>query len=121
MRLLVLPLLLCACHGSGGTAPTIALTVQLADGRHCRDAAVTTIEIPLGGRGDLARRIDLVCYEAEAPRSASITGLPLEDVVDVLGLSAEDAVLYRGTLKAADHLDTQTPTAFVTLYAAEAR
>ena len=113
--------MLAACNGSGGTAPTIALSIQLADGRHCRDAGVNTIEIPLGGKGDLARVIDAVCYEAEAPLSIAAVGLPLEESVDVLGLSAEGATLYRGALTAADHLDSTAPTALVTLYAIEAR
>ncbi|MEO6950963.1 MAG: hypothetical protein ABI321_04040 [Polyangia bacterium] len=121
MRLLVLPLVLAACNGSGETAPTIALSIELADGRHCRDAAVTTVEIPLGGKGDLARVIDAICYEAEAPLSIAAVGLPLDEQVEVLGLSAEGATLYRGALKAADHLDSMAPAALVTLYAIEAR
>ena len=121
MRLLVLPLLLSACNGSGETAPTIALSIELADGRHCRDAAVTTIEIHLGGAADLARNLDAACYAAEAPLSVAAMALPLAGTVDVLGLSAERAILYRGALKVADHLDSTAPAALVTLYAIEAR
>lgn len=117
----MLPLLLSACTVSGETAPGIALSIQLADGRHCRDAAVTTLEIQLGGTGDLARNLDFVGYEAEAPLSVAAVGLPLAETVDVLGLSAERAILYRGALKAADHLGSAIPTALVTLYAVEAR
>ncbi len=87
-----------ACDG--GTAPEIAFSVALADGRTCRDASVTTLVVAHGGDA-LA---DDLCEHAEPPGVLRASGLPLNDEIEVFGDSAGGAHLYRGTLVAAELL-----------------
>jgi hypothetical protein len=118
VRLALLALLLAACSDDTGTLPSIAVTVALADGRTCRDAGATAIELP-HVQGD-AGPIAFVCFDAEAPRSVVLDDLPLDDV-ELVAISATGAPLYRGDLHASQFVSEQTPAATVVLYADVAR
>jgi hypothetical protein len=103
LRLASLALL--AIGGCGGdVVPSLTLSVRFADGRSCRDASVTRVQIVYG-----ATPQSFICVDAEAPRAVTATMLPLSDALDVDGLSAEGARLYRGRLVAADVLAAPAP------------
>ncbi len=104
---------LCACDS--GTAPMVSFSIALADGRSCRDSGVTTLAVAAGG--GFAR---FVCHDAEAPRTITAMNVSFAGETDLLGLSAEGAVLYRGAFIAADVLGATAPPV-VTLFPDAAR
>ena len=111
--LLVLPLL--AACASGETLPTLDFSTRLADGRGCRDASITTIQLHRGSADPLR----FICFDTESPRLVTAVAVPIEEV-DVLGLSVEGAPLYRGRLEAGQSIGGPTPTVVV-LYPYAAR
>jgi hypothetical protein len=116
VRALVLPILFAAACG-GDVIPDVTLSITLADGRTCRDASVITLLVGTGDPNDPAAQT-FRCYDAEAPRAIDAKNLPLSDDVPLIGLSAQNAPLYRGHVVPADVV--ATPTA-VLLYPDAAR
>jgi hypothetical protein len=93
--------------GCGGdVVPSLTFSVRLADGRRCRDASVTRVRIVYGPGPQT-----FICVDAEAPSAVTATALPLSEALDVDGLSAEGASLYRGRLVVSDLLAAPAPVA----------
>ena len=116
-RLALVPLLALAGCGGGGLAPTLHLTTVLADGRSCRDAGVSMIELAFGASPPPR----YTCLESALPLAVEAVGLPLADEVEVRGLSMQGALLYRGRLVATEVLSTSMAAVTVTLYPAAVR
>ena len=101
---------LAACNSA--TAPPIFLSIALADGRACTDAAVLAISIER--RGQDAERY--LCDDTHRPNQVRVGNLPLYEAVRLRGESTDGAELYRGSLIAADVVTGPEPAATVTLY-----
>jgi hypothetical protein len=114
-RTVALGVALGAC-ASSTMAPAVSFSIALADGRTCRDASVVAVVVTRGA----THYASFVCEDAEAPLTVSVDALPLTDSVSVLGLSAQGAVLYRGSFTASDLVGIDM-AAVVRLYADGAR
>jgi hypothetical protein len=106
VRLLLLAVLSVVAVGcDAGVAPKVTFSVALADGRPCRDAGVNTLAVTKAD-GSLEK---FLCFDAEPPGTVTAVDVSFAGDTALLGLSAENAVLYRGSFVASDVLAAAEP------------
>ena len=122
LRSALVPLALALAAGACSPAPTgpEVLSWQLADGRDCATAGVTTVELRLSRALSTSPLAAARCSAGIAPASFTLDDAPAAGTLYVDGVDPLDTDLYHGELS----LDAAPPGTgelrLVTLYAAAA-
>jgi len=87
-----------AADCSSGQPRDVTVTWHLVDGRSCLDTAMTTVNVSMQGGVSTGTMATGSCYAQTSSNRIQLSGVQPGAQINVQGLSANSAVLYRGTL-----------------------